>query len=165
MLRPNQVTLFFLLAFFSIAMGVIEERKKRSPRCGYIGICSRNSRCSSGVCRREGKCPRNYGCCDPPPCHPYCNKKRLFDTIEMGPNMEIDNFQSGRKRYSKKECCCKKKTKPKPKPNPFCHRFKRCQACRNRVCKTDRHCGRGGVCSHWTQEIHLCQPQRSRFVQ
>ena len=76
-------------------MGVIDEMKRRSPRCKVRYRCSRNSGCNSGVCRREGKCPRNLnGCCDPPPCTRYPCKKRFFDMIEMGPNMEIDNLES-----------------------------------------------------------------------
>ena len=49
--------------------------------------------------------------------------------------------------------------------SPFCNPRKRCKNCRNRVCKSNRHCGRGGVCSHPSLMIHYCQPQPSRFVQ
>ena len=75
-------------------MGVLDEMKRRSPRCKAIQLCSRNSVCNSGVCRRKGKCPRGYGCCDPPPCQSFGCKKRFFDMIEMGPNKEIDNLES-----------------------------------------------------------------------
>ena len=84
----------------------------------------------------------------------------LQNIEEVEPGM----VQSGPRRR-KKECCCKKK--PKPTPKPFCQTWKRkdCTDCRNTVCKSDRHCGRGGVCSHPRLAIHYCQPQRSRFVQ
>ena len=74
-------------------MGVLDEMKRRSSRCKVIYLCSRNS--DNCLCRRKGKCPRGYGCCDPQgPCQQYPCKKRFFDMIEMGPNMEIDNLES-----------------------------------------------------------------------
>ena len=78
-------------------MGVIDEMKRRSSDCTTVQVVKRCRECPKNAkCRRLGKCPRTHmGCCkNNLPCTQYPCKKRFFDMIEMGPNMEIDNLES-----------------------------------------------------------------------